>query len=61
MITRDGGVDPKGTMYYAKVKKSGECKEWPSLFVKIYEPNLVTDVSRVGFKGLKKMKEEDYN
>ena len=61
MITRDGGVDPKGTMYYAKVKKSGECKEWPWLFKEIYEPNLVTDVSRVGFKGLKKMKEEDYN
>ena len=59
MITRDGGVDPKGTMYYVKVKTSpGECKEWSWLFVKIYEPNLVTDVSRVEFKGLKKMKEE---
>ena len=51
MITRDGGVDPKGTMYYAKVKKSGECKEWPWLdIVKIYEPNLVTDVSALDLK-----------
>eukprot|EP01083_Nonionella_stella_P246875 856617_1 len=45
-----------GMMYYVKVRT--EVKEWPWLFVKIYDPPLVTTVSRVQFKGMKKMKED---
>jgi len=63
MIIREmnstAGDHAGGKMYYVKVKTSpGECKEWPWLFVKLYEPPIVTSVSRVEFKGLKKMKEE---
>lgn len=63
MIIREmdesAGDHAGGKMYYIKVKTSpGEIKEWPWLFVKLYEPLLITDVSRVDFKGLKKMKED---
>lgn len=61
MITRnmrgkgdDGNND--GKMYYIKVRT--DIKEWPWIFVKIYEPPLVTDVSKVAFRSMKKMKEE---
>lgn len=50
----DGGND--GKMYYIKCKT--EVAEWPWIFVKLYEPALVTDVARVQFRAMKKMKEE---
>ena len=61
MITRSvdgrgGGAGEDGTMYYVKVQTHLE--DWPWIFVKIHEPPLVTGVSRVQFKGMKKMKEE---
>ena len=61
MITRsvDNSVDPSangGTMYYVKVRT--DLEDWPWLFVKIFEPPQVTDVSPVAFKGLKKMKDD---
>lgn len=60
MITRDvksGIQDSGGTMYYIKCKVTGLDK-WPWIFVKIYEPALVSIASPVSFRGLKKMKEE---
>lgn len=45
-----------GMMYYVKVIT--QVKDWPWIFVKIYEPPLATGVSRVQFKGMKKMKED---
>ena len=47
-----------GTIYYVKVQTSNP--EWPWLFVKLYEPPVITGVPgfRVRFRGLKKMKEE---
>ena len=60
MIKRDvksGIQDNGGTMYYIKCKVTG-LDEWPWVFVKIYEPELVTVATPVAFRGLKKMKEE---
>lgn len=60
MIKRDvksGIQDNGGTMYYIKCKITGLDK-WPWVFVKIYEPELVTVATPVAFRGLKKMKEE---
>ena len=60
MITRDlrsrGDGENDGKMYYIKCKT--EIKDWPWIFVKVYEPPLVTGVSRVEFRGMKKMKED---
>jgi len=51
-----GEGENDGKMYYIKCKT--EVTAWPWIFVKIYEPPLVTDVSRVEFRAMKKMKEE---
>lgn len=56
MITRQVSND-QGTMYYIKAQVS--CVKWPWIFVKIYEPPTVTDVSPAVFKGMKKM-DQDY-
>jgi len=49
--------DPNGgTMYYIKTKT--ENKDWPWIFLKLYEPPCITCVSLVKFRGLKKMKQE---
>uniref|UniRef100_A0A7S4N0A4 Cystatin domain-containing protein n=1 Tax=Odontella aurita TaxID=265563 RepID=A0A7S4N0A4_9STRA len=62
MITRTvdsgGGAAPGkgGIMYYVKVQTT--LAEWPWIFVKIYEPPLVTTASPVGFRGMKKMKDD---
>ena len=53
MITRDVMTGDKGTMYYVKVKTV--LKDWPWVFVKIFEPPIITDASPVTFKGMKKM------
>ena len=54
---KSGIQDNGGTMYYIKCKVTGLDK-WPWIFVKIYEPELVTLATPVAFRGLKKMKEE---
>lgn len=56
MITRQVNGGDDGTTYYIKVKT--ELPQWPWIFVKIWEPPSVTDVSSIQFKGMKKMKEE---
>jgi len=60
MITRSvdsrGTPGKGGTMYYIKVRTT--LTEWPWIFVKIYEPPLVTTASPVGFRGMKKMKDD---
>ncbi|KAL7546947.1 hypothetical protein ACHAWF_010270 [Thalassiosira exigua] len=45
-----------GIMYYIKVKTDVEA--WPWVFVKLFEPPLITGVSRVTFREMKKMKED---
>lgn len=57
MITQTVGND-QGMLYFVKVQTLNQ--KWPWLFLKIYEPPLITDVSKVTLKGFKKMKEE-YN
>uniref|UniRef100_A0A7S0FRE4 Uncharacterized protein n=1 Tax=Minutocellus polymorphus TaxID=265543 RepID=A0A7S0FRE4_9STRA len=52
-VIQDGG----GTLYYIKCNVSG-LDEWPWIFIKIYEPALVTVATPVSFRGLKKLKEE---
>mmetsp|Transcript_26164 Transcript_26164/g.39601 ORF Transcript_26164/g.39601 Transcript_26164/m.39601 type:complete len:140 (-) Transcript_26164:219-638(-) len=44
------------SLYFIKVKTSN--KEWPWIFVKLYEPPVISSVSPVRVRGLKKMKEE---
>jgi hypothetical protein len=56
MITRQVFNGDDGTMYYVKVQTS--LSDWPWIFVKIWEPPLITDVSPVQFKEMKKMKED---
>mmetsp|Transcript_25278 Transcript_25278/g.42930 ORF Transcript_25278/g.42930 Transcript_25278/m.42930 type:complete len:134 (-) Transcript_25278:293-694(-) len=56
VLKNKGEGENDGKMYYIKCKT--EVAEWPWIFVKVYEPPLVTDVSRVGFRAMKKMKEE---
>lgn len=62
MITRDfittNGNDIGGRIYYVKAKT--ENPEWPWIFVKIYEPPLITGVPgfRVRFRQMKKMDRE---
>merc|ERR1719384_2999747 len=65
MITRTFTNEPKsrlfsnldpGTIYYIKVKTSNE--NWPWIFVKIYEPPLVTNVFKVKFRNMRRMKNE---
>eukprot|EP00547_Thalassionema_nitzschioides_P005012 CAMPEP_0194206218 /NCGR_PEP_ID=MMETSP0156-20130528/5304_1 /TAXON_ID=33649 /ORGANISM="Thalassionema nitzschioides, Strain L26-B" /LENGTH=125 /DNA_ID=CAMNT_0038932681 /DNA_START=30 /DNA_END=407 /DNA_ORIENTATION=- len=48
-------LDP-GRIYFIKVKTSN--KKWPWIFVKIYEPPLVTNVFKVKFRDMKKMDQE---
>mmetsp|Transcript_3708 Transcript_3708/g.8045 ORF Transcript_3708/g.8045 Transcript_3708/m.8045 type:complete len:126 (+) Transcript_3708:203-580(+) len=56
MITRAVSKLNDGTMYYVKAQTGLD--EWPWIFVKIYEPPEVTDVSPVTFKDIKKMKDD---
>lgn len=56
VLKNKGEGENDGHMYYIKCKT--DVAEWPWIFVKLYEPPLVTDVSRVEFKAMKKMKEE---
>ena len=60
MITRilKQNDNPKndGTMYYIKCKT--DLSDWPWIFVKIYEPPMVTTASHVQFRSMKKMAEE---
>lgn len=49
--------DPNGgRMYYIKTTTTN--KDWPFIFVKVYEPPYITCVSMVKFRGLKKMKQD---
>ena len=56
VLKNKGNGENDGKMYYIKCKT--DLSEWPWVFVKIYEPPLVTTVSRVEFRAMKKMKEE---
>ena len=58
MITRDFTNGNGGRIYYVKAKT--ENPEWPWVFVKIYEPPLITGVPgfRVRFRQMKKMDQE---
>mmetsp|Transcript_4655 Transcript_4655/g.7193 ORF Transcript_4655/g.7193 Transcript_4655/m.7193 type:complete len:134 (-) Transcript_4655:104-505(-) len=56
VLKNRGGGENDGKMYYIKCKT--EVAEWPWIFVKLYEPALVTNLARVEFRAMKKMKEE---
>mmetsp|Transcript_14618 Transcript_14618/g.23731 ORF Transcript_14618/g.23731 Transcript_14618/m.23731 type:complete len:123 (-) Transcript_14618:209-577(-) len=58
MITRACiSGDDGGTMFYVKCRTNLD-DNWPWIFVKLYEPPVVTDVSPVQFKEMKKMDQE---
>mmetsp|Transcript_27859 Transcript_27859/g.39871 ORF Transcript_27859/g.39871 Transcript_27859/m.39871 type:complete len:134 (+) Transcript_27859:86-487(+) len=56
VLKNRGEGENDGKMYYIKCKT--DVAEWPWIFVKLYEPPLVTGVARVEFRAMKKMKEE---
>ena len=57
MITQPFQGDNNGTYYYVEVNTSAPKKPW--IFVKIYEPPLVTDVSPIQLKDAKTVDESD--